>query len=90
MMRTRSPRPGHLFSLYMLLSGFERLLIEKIRINPEHNVFGSLVTQAEVLSLLLVMAGLAGMLLTMEARRIWVKILLSAGVLSALSACVPL
>lgn len=87
----RSPRqrPGYLFSVYLLLAGFERLLIEKIRINVEHDVFGFLLTQAELISLFLVAGGLLGILLTLNTRTLWVKALVSVGVISALSACVP-
>lgn len=80
---------GYLFSVYVLLAGFERLLIEKIRINVDHDLFGVRLTQAEVISLLLVVAGLVGILLTLRVRRIWAKTVFSACVLVALSACVP-
>lgn len=88
-LRSRRANPGHLFSVYLLFAGFERLLIEKIRINIEHDVFGYLFTQAEVISLAIIGAGLLGLLLTLQTRRIWVKTLISLGVLSAVSACAP-
>lgn len=88
-LRSRRTRPGWLFSAYLLLAGFERLLIEKIRINVDHNLFGHAVTQAEAISVLVIVAGLLGILLTLEARTLWVKVLVSLGVLTALSACVP-
>jgi phosphatidylglycerol:prolipoprotein diacylglycerol transferase len=88
-LRSRSSNPGHLFSIYLLLAGFERLLIEKIRVNVEHNVFGYVLTQAEVISLAIIGAGLVGILLTLRTCRIWVKALVSLGVLSAVSACAP-
>ena len=90
LMRSAAQRPGYLFSLYLLLAGFERLLIEKIRINPEHEWLGARLTQAEAISVLVVVAGLAGVWLTLRGRRYWTRALLSLGVAAALSACVPL
>ena len=89
-LRSHSNRAGYLFSVYLLLAGFERLLIEKIRINVEHQLLGVGVTQAEAISLLLIVAGFVGVLATLRTRRVWVRIAFCAGVLSALSACVPL
>lgn len=53
---------GWLFSLYMLLAGIERLMIEKIRINPVFDILGIHATQAEFISGALIAAGLTGML----------------------------
>jgi len=89
-LRSETHRTGYLFSVYLLLAGFERLLIEKIRINVEHRVLGVSVTQAEAISLLLVVVGCAGVLATLRTRRWWIKIAFSVAVVSALSACVPL
>jgi phosphatidylglycerol:prolipoprotein diacylglycerol transferase len=83
-------RRGFLFCVYLLLAGFERLLIEKIRINVEHEVLGIAMTQAEAISLLVIAGGLVGLLVTLRERRFWMKALISAGVLAALSACGPL
>jgi phosphatidylglycerol:prolipoprotein diacylglycerol transferase len=88
-LRLHHNRAGYLFSIYLLLAGFERLLIEKIRINPRYDVFGVQITQAEAISFLLVIAGLVGILATLRAKRFWTKVIVSAGVLSALSACAP-
>lgn len=89
LLRSHNNRAGYLFSIYLLLAGFERLLIEKIRINPRYDVFGVHVTQAEAISLLLIIAGLVGVLATLRPRRFWTGVVISAGVLSALSACAP-
>jgi phosphatidylglycerol:prolipoprotein diacylglycerol transferase len=83
-------RPGNLFSVYLLLAGFERLLIEKIRVNVEHEIIGYYLTQAETISLVVIVAGLVGVLVTLNTQALWAKALISLGVLSALSACVPL
>jgi phosphatidylglycerol:prolipoprotein diacylglycerol transferase len=88
-LRLGSHRPGFLFSVYLLLAGFERLLIEKIRVNVEHQLLGASVTQAEAISLLLIVAGLLGVLATVRTRGLWVRIAFSASVLTALSACAP-
>lgn len=90
LLRSASYRPGFLFSAYLLSAGFERLLIEKIRVNPEHAWLGTWLTQAEAISILVVMGGLAGTLLTLRSRRYWTRALLAFGVSAALSACVPL
>ena len=88
-LRFRVHRAGYLFSVYLLLAGFERLLIEKIRINTRYEVFGAYITQAEAISFLLVIAGLVGVLATLRDKRFWTKVVVSAGVLAALSACAP-
>lgn len=80
---------GYLFSIYLLLAGFERLLIEKIRINTRYDFLGIHLTQAEGISILLVLAGLIGVLVTLRNRRPWARVIVSAGVLCALSACAP-
>ena len=52
--------PGVLFSIYFTLAGFERFFIEKIRINNEYNIFGYGITQAEIISSVLIIIGIAG------------------------------
>ncbi|HEY4214757.1 MAG TPA: prolipoprotein diacylglyceryl transferase [Steroidobacteraceae bacterium] len=54
-------RRGWLFALYLLLCGLERLAIETIRVNPRVHVSGLDLTQAQILSALLVVVGLAGL-----------------------------
>ena len=53
---------GWLFSLYLVLSGVERFLIEKIRVNTEYEFLGMTPTQAEIISTLTVIAGIAGLI----------------------------
>ena len=88
-LRSEKPRPAYLFSVYLLVAGFERLLVEKIRINLRHDWLGLGLTQAEVISILFVLAGLLGVLLTLRGRKLW-RTLLALGVVTGLSACVPL
>lgn len=89
-LRSLAQRPGFLFCVYLLAAGFERLLIEKIRINPEHSWLGVPLTQAEAISILVIAAGLIGVLFTLRSRRYSTRIVFSLGVAAALSACVPL
>ena len=88
-LRLQDNRAGYLFSVYLLLAGFERLVIEKIRINTRYELFGAHLTQAEAISMLLVLAGLIGVLVTLRKQRFWTRVIISAGVLGALSACAP-
>jgi phosphatidylglycerol:prolipoprotein diacylglycerol transferase len=83
-------RPGYLFSLYLLLAGFERLLVEKIRINPRHEWLGISATQAEVVSVLLIVTGVLGVVVALRGRRLWPRFVIAASVLAALSACARL
>ncbi|MGI8893464.1 MAG: prolipoprotein diacylglyceryl transferase [Bacteroidia bacterium] len=53
--------PGMMFSIYLILNGIERFFIEKIRVNVEYNFLGG-ITQAELISVLLVILGIAGII----------------------------
>jgi len=57
-------RNGWLFSLYLVLAGTQRLLIEQIRVNVTFEVAGVSLTQAEVISICLLLAGAVGLWLT--------------------------
>ena len=48
-----------MFAIYLVVNGMERFLIEKIRVNTPQNLFGFHPTQAEIISSLLVIAGIA-------------------------------
>jgi phosphatidylglycerol---prolipoprotein diacylglyceryl transferase len=58
--RKRSFKPGGLIALFVLLYGIERFLIELIRVNSKMTIFGIEATQAQVLSLLFIVAGAVG------------------------------
>lgn len=88
-LRFHHNRAGYLFSVYLIAAGFERLLIEKIRVNTRYEVLGALVTQAEAISALLIIAGLIGVLATLRTNQVWAIVFVSVGVLAALSACAP-
>ncbi len=55
--RGRIKAPGVLFGIYLILNGVERFLIELIRVNTRYNVAGVPFTQAELISLCLVIFG---------------------------------
>ena len=57
--RKRIQTPGVLFSIYLIVNGLERFFVEKIRINTKYNIFGFHPTQAEIISFLLVVGGIA-------------------------------
>ena len=53
---------GMMFAIYLILAGIERFLIEKIRVNSLYHAFGLEFTQAELISVIMVIAGIAGMI----------------------------
>ncbi len=59
-LRKRITTPGVIFSLYLIFNGVERFLAETIRVNTKYSIFGFHPTQAELISALLVIAGIAG------------------------------
>jgi prolipoprotein diacylglyceryltransferase len=52
--------PGIMFSIYLIFNGVERFFIEKIRINPDYNIFGLHATQAEIIAVIMFFAGIFG------------------------------
>ncbi|CUI07754.1 prolipoprotein diacylglyceryl transferase [Massilia antarctica] len=54
---------GWLFSVYLVLAGLERLLIEQIRVNPKITLGGLQASQAEIVAVVLTLAGLLGLAL---------------------------
>jgi prolipoprotein diacylglyceryltransferase len=59
--RKRITIPGVLFCVYLVLNGIERFLIELIRVNAKYHVLGITFSQAELIAVLLVVAGIAGL-----------------------------
>ena len=55
--------PGKLFSLYLLLNGLERFAIESIRVNSKYHLAGISFTQAQLISIILILLGIAGLVL---------------------------
>ena len=56
--RTRMHVAGRLFAIYLFVNGLERFFIEKIRVNTRYTIFGFHPTQAELISTLLMIAGI--------------------------------
>jgi phosphatidylglycerol:prolipoprotein diacylglycerol transferase len=55
-----------MFSIYVLVTGIERLLIERIRINTE---YGSGLSQAEEISIALIILGALGIFFSFKMHR---------------------
>jgi prolipoprotein diacylglyceryltransferase len=55
--RKRFKVPGTLFGFYLLLNGLERFFVEKIRVNTKYESLPFQPTQAELISLLLIITG---------------------------------
>jgi phosphatidylglycerol---prolipoprotein diacylglyceryl transferase len=51
---------GMLFFIYLIMNGFERFWIEKIRVNPKNELFGMQTTQAEFIAVLFMLIGIIG------------------------------
>ena len=51
--------PGTLFAVYLFVNGMERFFIEKIRVNTQYDIMGFHPTQAELISSLLMLTGIA-------------------------------
>lgn len=68
-LRKRIIIPGMLFFVYLILNGFERFWIEKIRVNTKYVIAGNEITQAEIISTLLMIAGIAGVLILRKRAR---------------------
>ena len=62
LLRKKIKIPGILFSIYLIMNGFERFFIEKIRINETYHIFNYHITQAEIISVVLVILGIAGII----------------------------
>jgi phosphatidylglycerol---prolipoprotein diacylglyceryl transferase len=58
--RKRVIVPGVLFCIYLIMNGVERFFIEKIRVNDVYNLAGISFTQAELIAVLLMIAGIVG------------------------------
>jgi len=55
--RKRIHTAGVIFAIFLILNGVERFFIEKIRVNTTYHIFGNEITQAEIISTLLVITG---------------------------------
>lgn len=59
--RKRISIPGILFSIYLVLNGMERFTIEIIRVNPQYEVLGIALSQAQLIALGLILSGCVGL-----------------------------
>lgn len=57
-MRRRIKTPGIMFGIYLVVTGLERFAVELIRVNNTYSILGFHPTQAELISLMLVVAGI--------------------------------
>jgi prolipoprotein diacylglyceryltransferase len=58
-MRKKTHIPGIISGAYLIFNGIERFMIEKIRVNNVSTYLGMKMTQAEFISILFVIAGIA-------------------------------
>ncbi|MCC6461841.1 MAG: prolipoprotein diacylglyceryl transferase [Saprospiraceae bacterium] len=68
-LRKRIRVPGLLFFLYLALIAVERFLIEKIRVNVHHDVLGIRMSQAELISIGLLLISVVGGILVWQRHR---------------------
>ncbi|MCU0345823.1 MAG: prolipoprotein diacylglyceryl transferase [Saprospiraceae bacterium] len=61
-MRKRTNVQGMIFFTYLILNGFERFWIEKIRVNATYKIAGFEPTQAEIIAVVLFLIGVAGVI----------------------------
>jgi prolipoprotein diacylglyceryltransferase len=52
--------------MYVAFSGLERLLIEQIRVNVPYTISGFEFTQAELISVLMIITGIAGIFILLK------------------------
>ena len=55
--RKKIKTPGRMFAVYLMLNGIERFLIEHIRVNTQYHFLGLNPTQAEIISVGLMISG---------------------------------
>ena len=55
--RNKIKKSGVMFGIYMILAGVERFFIELIRVNTKYHIAGISFTQAELISILMVIGG---------------------------------
>jgi prolipoprotein diacylglyceryltransferase len=58
--RKRIKIPGVLFSITIVMIGIQRFFMEKIRVNNKLDIFGFKITQAEIISVILILLGALG------------------------------
>lgn len=61
-LRKKLQVPGMLFSVYLFLAGLERFWVEKIRVNAIYHIGSMEITQAEIISVVMMVTGVAAFL----------------------------
>ncbi len=61
--RKKIKTAGIISGIYLIFTGFERFIIEKIRVNATYTLFGFHPTQAEIISIVLILGGVIILLL---------------------------
>lgn len=56
-LRKKIKIPGILFSIYLIFAGLERFFIEMIRVTNRYNIFGLKLSQGQIISIFLILAG---------------------------------
>ena len=67
-LRRHAHATGWLFGVYLLLAGIERFAIEPIRVNSTYSLFGAQVTQAQIIAVSCIVAGIVLMWLRQNPR----------------------
>lgn len=60
--RSRITTPGLMTCIYLMVNGFSRFWVEKIRVNETYTILGNEITQAEIISVIFFLTGLLGMI----------------------------
>lgn len=61
-LRKKIKTAGKLFFVFLIMNGIERFLVELIRVNTKYHIFGYEITQAEIISVALVITGVSGLI----------------------------
>jgi phosphatidylglycerol:prolipoprotein diacylglycerol transferase len=72
-LRTKIKQSGSIFSIYLILNGLERFIIEKIRVNIHYSIFGLSLSQAEIIAFLLIISGLLLLFISVRKKSIAVS-----------------
>lgn len=71
--RKHTCQPGWLFSVYLIMAGVERLLIEQIRVNVKFELYRLRFTQAELIATIFVVLGMIGIAALSRRSRVGVR-----------------
>jgi len=67
--KKRFKTPGLLFGIYLILAGLERFFVEMIRVNSLYNVGGLKFTQAELISTIMAVSGIAVIIIVLRNKK---------------------